>query len=78
MLKDDACPGVRQGVCEALVALFKDRNDHLLAQLPNIMDFMLSKTQDSDDNVAKYDTRTMAPVVLAFGPLTDVLPPPCR
>ena len=52
-LKDDPSPGVRQGVCQTLVALFKDGTDHLLSRLPEVMDFMLAKTQDHDENVAR-------------------------
>ncbi|GAB5035916.1 transportin-1 isoform x3 [Nannochloropsis oceanica] len=52
-LKDDPSPGVRQGVCQALVALFKDGTDHLVSRLSEIMDFMLVKTQDHNENVAR-------------------------
>ena len=52
-LKDDPCSSVRQGVCQALVALFRDGSDHLLSKLPEIMDFMLSKSQDKDEEVAR-------------------------
>jgi hypothetical protein len=39
---DDPCLG---GVWQALVTLFKEQSDHLLAKLPEIMNFMLTKTQ---------------------------------
>lgn len=52
-LKDDPSPRVRQGVCQALVALFKDGTDHLLSRLPEVMEFMLAKTQDGEEEVAR-------------------------
>ena len=53
MLKDDPDPRVRRGVCQALVALFREGCDHLLEKLGEIMDFMLAKTQDAHEEVAR-------------------------
>jgi hypothetical protein len=53
MLKDDTSPLVRQGVCQALVALFRDGSDHVLSKLADIMEFMLAKTQDPVEDVAR-------------------------
>lgn len=41
-LRSHPCLG---GVWQALVTLFKEQSDHLLAKLPEIMNFMLTKTQ---------------------------------
>jgi HEAT repeat protein len=53
MLKDDPDPRVRRGVCQALVALFREGTDHLLEKLGEIMDFMLAKSQDAQEEVAR-------------------------
>ncbi|EWM27737.1 transportin-1 isoform 1 [Nannochloropsis gaditana] len=52
-LQDDPSPRVRQGVCQTLVALFREASDHLLSRLGEVMEFMLAKSQDQDEDVAR-------------------------
>jgi transportin-1 len=52
-LQDDSSPRVRQGVCQTLVALFREASDHLLSRLGEVMEFMLAKSQDQDEDVAR-------------------------
>lgn len=43
---------VRKNVCRALVMLLEVRMDRLISQIDNIIEYMLVRTQDADDNVA--------------------------
>ncbi|KAF5294727.1 hypothetical protein FQA39_LY00211 [Lamprigera yunnana] len=47
---DDA--EVRKNVCRALVLLLEVRIDRLMPQMHNIIEYMLQRTQDCDENVA--------------------------
>ena len=51
-LTGDTSPLVRRAVCQAIVMLFEATPEHLLGELPNIVNFMLYCAQDSDDSVA--------------------------
>ena len=43
---------VRKNVCRALVMLLEARMDRLLPHMHNIVEYMLQRTQDQDENVA--------------------------
>ncbi|XP_050313589.1 transportin-1 isoform X2 [Anthonomus grandis grandis] len=43
---------VRKNVCRALVMLLEVRMDRLISQIDNIIEYMLLRTQDSDEGVA--------------------------
>ncbi|XP_077285627.1 transportin 1 isoform X2 [Arctopsyche grandis] len=43
---------VRKNVCRALVMLLEVRLDRLMPHMPNIIEYMLVRTQDADDGVA--------------------------
>lgn len=43
---------VRKNVCRALVMLLEVRMDRLISQIDNIIEYMLVRTQDSDEGVA--------------------------
>lgn len=51
MASDDD-PEVRKNVCRAIVMLLEVRIDRLVPQMNSIIDYMLLRTQDSDDAVA--------------------------
>ncbi|CAB4034331.1 transportin-1-like isoform X1, partial [Paramuricea clavata] len=51
-LAADEDPEVRKNVCRALVMLLEVRSDQLLPHMNNIIEYMLIRTQDSDENVA--------------------------
>ncbi|XDV20595.1 hypothetical protein PO909_025905 [Leuciscus waleckii] len=51
-LAGDEEPEVRKNVCRALVMLLEVRLDRLLPQMHNIIEYMLQRTQDQDENVA--------------------------
>uniref|UniRef100_A0A9J8A5X0 Transportin 1 n=1 Tax=Cyprinus carpio carpio TaxID=630221 RepID=A0A9J8A5X0_CYPCA len=48
----DEEPEVRKNVCRALVMLLEVRLDRLLPHMHNIIEYMLQRTQDQDENVA--------------------------
>ncbi|XP_069803808.1 transportin-2 isoform X2 [Dendropsophus ebraccatus] len=48
----DEDPEVRKNVCRALVMLLEVRIDRLLPHMHSIIQYMLQRTQDSDENVA--------------------------
>lgn len=48
----DEDPEVRKNVCSALVMLLEVRMDRLIPQIDNIIEYMLVRTQDSDEGVA--------------------------
>eukprot|EP00116_Pleurobrachia_bachei_P000976 sb/3461238/ len=48
----DDDPEVRKNVCRALVMLLEVRVDQLAPHMDNIIEYMLIRTQDSDENVA--------------------------
>lgn len=48
----DEEPEVRKNVCRALVMLLEVRMDRLLPQIENIIEYMLLRTQDSNEGVA--------------------------
>ncbi|XP_069024371.1 transportin-1 isoform X3 [Embiotoca jacksoni] len=51
-LATDEEPEVRKNVCRALVMLLEVRLDRLLPHMHNIIEYMLQRTQDPDENVA--------------------------
>uniref|UniRef100_A0A8C8IBU4 Importin N-terminal domain-containing protein n=1 Tax=Oncorhynchus tshawytscha TaxID=74940 RepID=A0A8C8IBU4_ONCTS len=51
-LATDEEPEVRKNVCRALVMLLEVRMDRLLPHMHNIIEYMLQRTQDQDENVA--------------------------
>ncbi|KAG5272425.1 hypothetical protein AALO_G00165390 [Alosa alosa] len=51
-LATDEEPEVRKNVCRALVMLLEVRMDRLLPHMHNIIQYMLQRTQDQDENVA--------------------------
>ncbi|KAI2664604.1 Transportin-1 [Labeo rohita] len=51
-LAGDEEPEVRKNVCRALVMLLEVRLDRLLPHMHNIIEYMLQRTQDQDENVA--------------------------
>uniref|UniRef100_A0A452FTV8 Transportin-1 n=1 Tax=Capra hircus TaxID=9925 RepID=A0A452FTV8_CAPHI len=51
-LAGDEEPEVRKNVCRALVMLLEVRMDRLLPHMHNIVEYMLQRTQDQDENVA--------------------------
>uniref|UniRef100_A0A1A8SI45 Transportin-1 n=1 Tax=Nothobranchius rachovii TaxID=451742 RepID=A0A1A8SI45_9TELE len=51
-LATDEEPEVRKNVCRALVMLLEVRLDRLLPHMHNIVEYMLQRTQDQDENVA--------------------------
>ncbi|CAF97100.1 unnamed protein product [Tetraodon nigroviridis] len=51
-LAADEEPEVRKNVCRALVMLLEVRMDRLLPHMHNIVEYMLQRTQDQDENVA--------------------------
>uniref|UniRef100_A0A8C2FV41 Transportin 1 n=1 Tax=Cyprinus carpio TaxID=7962 RepID=A0A8C2FV41_CYPCA len=51
-LFSDEEPEVRKNVCRALVMLLEVRLDRLLPHMHNIIEYMLQRTQDQDENVA--------------------------
>ncbi|KAI8438824.1 hypothetical protein MSG28_011180, partial [Choristoneura fumiferana] len=51
-LAADEDPDVRKNVCHALVLLLEVRLDRLIPQLPNIIEYMLVRTQDPEEGVA--------------------------
>uniref|UniRef100_A0A8D3BSF6 Transportin 1 n=1 Tax=Scophthalmus maximus TaxID=52904 RepID=A0A8D3BSF6_SCOMX len=51
-LATDEEPEVRKNVCRALVMLLEVRLDRLLPHMHNIIEYMLLRTQDQDENVA--------------------------
>ncbi|XP_075937897.1 transportin-1 isoform X1 [Anarhichas minor] len=51
-LATDEEPEVRKNVCRALVMLLEVRLDRLLPHMHNIVEYMLLRTQDQDENVA--------------------------
>uniref|UniRef100_A0A672QJD9 Transportin-1 n=1 Tax=Sinocyclocheilus grahami TaxID=75366 RepID=A0A672QJD9_SINGR len=50
-LAGDEEPEVRKNVCRALVMLLEVRLDRLLPHMHNIIEYMLQRTQDQDENV---------------------------
>ncbi|XP_030921740.1 transportin-2-like, partial [Geospiza fortis] len=48
----DEDPEVRKNVCRALVMLLEVRIDRLIPHMYSIIQYMLQRTQDSDENVA--------------------------
>uniref|UniRef100_A0A673NKX9 Transportin-1 n=1 Tax=Sinocyclocheilus rhinocerous TaxID=307959 RepID=A0A673NKX9_9TELE len=50
-LSGDEEPEVRKNVCRALVMLLEVRLDRLLPHMHNIIEYMLQRTQDQDENV---------------------------
>lgn len=48
----DDDPEVRKNVCQALVMLLEVRMDRLIPHMANIIEYMLIRTQDTDENVA--------------------------
>ncbi|XP_075217364.1 transportin 1 [Lycorma delicatula] len=51
-LATDDDPDVRKNVCRALVMLLEVRMDRLIPHMHNIIEYMLMRTQDSDEGVA--------------------------
>ncbi|XP_014246166.1 transportin-1 isoform X2 [Cimex lectularius] len=51
-LANDTEPEVRKNVCRALVGLLEVRIDRLIPQMHNIIEYMLTRTQDEDEGVA--------------------------
>ncbi|KAG2466455.1 TNPO1 protein, partial [Polypterus senegalus] len=51
-LAGDEEPEVRKNVCRALVMLLEVRMDRLLPHMHHIIEYMLQRTQDQDENVA--------------------------
>ncbi|KAI1233190.1 hypothetical protein IHE44_0004781 [Lamprotornis superbus] len=51
-LAGDEDPEVRKNVCRALVMLLEVRMDRLLPHMISIVEYMLQRTQDQDENVA--------------------------
>ncbi|CAG9581671.1 unnamed protein product [Danaus chrysippus] len=51
-LAADEDPDVRKNVCHALVLLLEVRLDRLIPYLPNIIEYMLMRTQDAEEGVA--------------------------
>ncbi|XP_026104559.1 transportin-1-like isoform X3 [Carassius auratus] len=51
-LAGDEEPEVRKNVCRALVMLLEVRLDRLIPHMHNIIEYMLQRTQDQDENVA--------------------------
>ncbi|CAB1318827.1 unnamed protein product, partial [Coregonus sp. 'balchen'] len=51
-LATDEEPEVRKNVCRALVMLLEVRMDRLLPHMHNLIEYMLQRTQDQDENVA--------------------------
>ncbi|NXG12433.1 TNPO1 protein, partial [Sakesphorus luctuosus] len=51
-LAGDEEPEVRKNVCRALVMLLEVRMDRLLPHMISIVEYMLQRTQDQDENVA--------------------------
>ncbi|XP_076355747.1 transportin-1-like isoform X3 [Tachypleus tridentatus] len=51
-LASDEDPEVRKNVCRALVMLLEVRMDRLIPHMHSIIEYMLMRTQDSDDGVA--------------------------
>ncbi|CAB1332331.1 unnamed protein product, partial [Coregonus sp. 'balchen'] len=51
-LATDEEPEVRKNVCRALVMLLEVRMDRLLPHMHSIIEYMLQRTQDQDENVA--------------------------
>ncbi|GBP84814.1 Transportin-1 [Eumeta japonica] len=51
-LAGDEDPDVRKNVCRALVMLLEVRLDRLIPHLPNIIEYMLIRTQDPEEGVA--------------------------
>ncbi|XP_040563993.1 transportin-1 [Lepeophtheirus salmonis] len=51
-LADDSDPIVRKNICRAIVMLLEVRMDRLIPHMNNIIDYMLQRTQDSDEGVS--------------------------
>ena len=51
-LANDGDPDVRKNICRAIVQLLEVRMDRLLPHMTNIIDYMLQRTQDSDEGVS--------------------------
>jgi len=51
-MSTDDDPEVRKNVCRAIVMLLEVRLDRLVPQMNNIIDYMLQRTQDSEEGVA--------------------------
>ncbi|KAL1110373.1 hypothetical protein AAG570_007904 [Ranatra chinensis] len=51
-IANDEEPEVRKNVCRALVMLLEVRMDRLLPHMHNIIEYMLTRTQDREDGVA--------------------------
>ncbi|KAK9497607.1 hypothetical protein O3M35_004303 [Rhynocoris fuscipes] len=51
-LANDSEPDVRKNVCRALVMLLDVRMDRLIPHMHDIIEYMLTRTQDSDEGVA--------------------------
>ncbi|KER25381.1 hypothetical protein T265_07181 [Opisthorchis viverrini] len=52
-LAEDVDSTVRRHVCSAFVQLLEAHLDRLLPHLPNIIEFMLLRTQDADENISR-------------------------
>uniref|UniRef100_A0A183A0X2 Importin N-terminal domain-containing protein n=1 Tax=Echinostoma caproni TaxID=27848 RepID=A0A183A0X2_9TREM len=52
-LAEDVDATVRKHVCSAFVQLLEAHLDRLLPHLPNIIEFMLLRTQDADENISR-------------------------
>ncbi|KAG5444482.1 Transportin-1 [Clonorchis sinensis] len=52
-LAEDVDATVRRHVCSAFVQLLEAHLDRLLPHLPNIIEFMLLRTQDADENISR-------------------------
>ncbi|KAF6778265.1 hypothetical protein AHF37_02460 [Paragonimus kellicotti] len=52
-LAEDVDPTVKKHVCSAFVQLLEAHLDRLLPHLPNIIEFMLLRTQDTDENISR-------------------------
>lgn len=51
-LAQDNEPEVRKNICRAMVMLLEVRMDRLIPHMNNIIDYMLQRTQDSDEGVS--------------------------
>jgi transportin-1 len=51
-LASDPNPSIRKRVCETMVQLLSNRSDVLLAEIGNVIDYMLHCTQDEDPELA--------------------------
>ncbi|VDQ14145.1 unnamed protein product [Trichobilharzia regenti] len=52
-LADDSDPNVRRHVCSAFVQLLEAHLDKLLPHLSHIIEFMLLRTQEADENISR-------------------------